>query len=317
MEIRSSSPLAHLKRAIVRWKNHSKFGKLLWLETLRWRGAWNRWRYDDRTAIVKLYRDYSGFAPNIDAPVRFSEKLQWLKLNNRDPLQTILADKHAVRAYLQDHGYGDIMCKQLACVSNAKDIDFDTLPDSFVMKAAHSSGWNLICPNKADLDQQHARRLAASWLSQGIFWSGREWPYRDMPHRVVIEEYLEDSSGGLRDYKFYCFNGEPKFVQANSGRQSNDHAQNFYDLNWAVLPFGKDLAPRHDIDIRRPVALDPMIDIARDLATGHAYVRVDLYDLDGKIIFGELTFYPASGLPDFIPDDQDFICGDMLTLPQP
>lgn len=315
MEIRSSSPLAGLKRAIVRWKNRSKFGHLLWLESLRLRGGWNRYRYDDRAAIIKLYRDYSGFVPNIDAPVRFSEKLQWLKLNNREPLQTVLADKHAVREYITDRGYGHILCKQLYCISDARDIDFDMLPDRFVIKAAHSSGWNLICSNKADLDQKHTRRLIASWLKQGIFWSGREWPYRDMPRRVVIEEYLEDSSGRLRDYKFYCFNGEPQFVQANSGRQSGDHAQNFYDLDWRLLPFGKDLKPRHDIEISRPVALGSMIDVARELAREHVYVRVDLYDLEGQVIFGELTFYPASGLPDFIPDNQDFICGSMLALP--
>ncbi|MBB3034383.1 ATP-grasp fold amidoligase family protein [Alteriqipengyuania lutimaris] len=297
-----------------RWKGASPAGHLLWLEWLRARGAVNLRRFSDREAIIKLYRDYSGREPDLENPVRFSEKLQWLKLNNRDPLQTVLADKHAVRGYLADRGYGDLLCRQIACVENAREIDFDALPDRFVAKAAHASGWNLICTDKSRLNRGHARRLFAAWLRQGIFWNGREWPYRDMPRRVVIEEFLSDSSGGLRDYKFYCFHGEPRFIQANAGRGSSDHAQNFYDLDWNILPFGKDLAPRPDIAISPPASLQRMGEIARELAAGHPYVRVDLYDLDGKVVFGELTFYPASGLPDFIPDGQDFICGDMLSL---
>ena len=314
MEIRGTSPLAGLKRALVTWKNNSAFGKLLWLESLRLRAAWNLMRHDDRAAIIKLYRDYSGRDPDLENPVRFSEKLQWLKLHNRDPLQTVLADKHAVRAWLTERGHGDLLCRQLACVDDARALDFDALPDRFVVKAAHASGWNLICDDKAVLDRRQARRLMAAWLRQGIYWNGREWPYRNMPRRLVIEEYLSDASGGLRDYKFYCFDGEPRFVQANSGRQSHEHAQNFYSLDWQILPFGKDLVPRPDIDIPRPPALQRMIAIARDLARGHPYIRVDLYDLDDRVVFGELTFYPASGLPDFIPDEQDFVCGDMLKL---
>lgn len=316
MEIRSSSLVANIKRGIVRWKNVSKFGNLLWLHWLRLRGVWNLWCYSDRDAIIKLYCDYSGREPNMQTPVRFSEKLQWLKLNNRDPLHTVLADKHAVRKHLIERGYGDLLCRQLASVDNARAFDFSALPNRFVIKAAHSSGWNLICTDKLRLDFAHTRRLMASWISQGIFWNGREFPYRDMPRRLVVEEYLEDSSGGLCDYKFHCFNGEPRFVQANSGRKSTDHAQNFYSLGWRILPFGKDLAPRPDILIERPLALDRMITIARELSAGQAYIRVDLYDINGRVVFGEFTFYPASGLPDFIPDEQDFVCGEMLTLPK-
>ncbi len=315
MEIRDTSLISRLKRALVTWKNSNAFGKLMWLETLRLRAAWNLARYSDRDAIIKLYRDYSGRVPDLENPVRFSEKLQWLKLNNRDPLQTVLADKHAVRAYLIERGFGDLLCRQLARIEDARAVDFEALPERFVIKAAHASGWNLIVADKARLDRKQARRLMAAWLRQGIFWNGREWPYRDMPHRLVIEEYLSDASGGLRDYKFYCFNGEPRFVQANSGRLSQEHAQNFYSLDWQILPFGKDLAPRPDIEIPRPPALQRMIDIARALSVGHPYIRVDLYDLDGRVVFGELTFYPASGLPDFIPDEQDFVCGEMLVLP--
>lgn len=316
MQFRIFFPIAWLKSVLLRWKNNSLLGHFLWLKSLRLRGVWSLWCYSDRDAIIKLYRDYCGRMPDLENPVRFSEKLQWLKLNHRTPLQTVLADKYAVRGYLERRGYAGILCQQIACVEDAAEVDFDALPECFVIKAAHASGWNLICSDKSKLDRKHARRLMGAWLKQSIYWNGREWPYQDIPHRLVIEEYLSDSSGGLRDYKLYCFNGEPRFVQANSGRLLAEHVQNFYSLDWTVLPFGKDIYPRPDIEIPRPSSLERMIRIARDLSQGHPFLRVDFYDIDGRIVFGELTFYPASGLPDFIPDDQDFICGKMLDLPK-
>jgi hypothetical protein len=269
----------------------------------------------DREAITDMYVIRSGRRPDIDSPLRFSEKLQWLKLYHRDPLQTRVADKYAVRQWLKERGYGHLLNDLLAVVDNVADVDFDALPSQFVIKAAHASGWNLICRDKSRLSRAPTLRLVAEWLRQGIFWNGREWPYRDMPRRVVIEAYLEDSSGSLRDYKFYCFGGQPQFIQANVGRGTSKHAQNFYSLDWSLLPFGKDIAPRPEVVIPPPLCLQQMIAIARDLASGFPYVRVDLYEVDRRVIFGEMTFFPASGMPDFIPDDADFICGDFLFLP--
>lgn len=315
MKRRSVTRRDALMHRIVRWKNANRTIHLIWFKTLRLRAAWNVWRYTDREAIAKLYREYSGRDPDLESPRRFSDKLQWLKLHHRDPLQTILADKHAVRAYLASRGFGSLLSRQLACVTDAQAIDFDALPNRFVIKAAHGSGWNLFCPDKSALDRRYARRLMASWLRQDIFWKGREWPYKSMPRRLVAEEYLEDASGSLTDYKFFCFNGEPRLVQADAGRHTSERVQNFYSLEWQLLPFGKDPPPRPDVQIPQPLSLGRMIAIARDLSLGHPFVRVDLYDLDGRVVFGELTFYPASGLPDFIPDEQDFACGEMLVLP--
>lgn len=310
------SGLLHRAREwLVAKKNEQTWVYLCWMNGLRLRAAINLRKFDDRQAIIHLYKRYAGREPDLDNPVRFSEKMQWLKLNYRPTVQTILADKHEVRTYLTDKGFGHLLNEQLACVSSVEDINFSVLPNQFVVKAAHASGWNLICQDKQSLDVKSTKARLASWLQQGIFWNGREWPYKNIPRRLVIEEYLEDSSGGLRDYKVFCFSGSAQFIQANSGRASAEHAQNFYSVGWELLPFGKDLTPRPDITIPRPGTLDEMVELAQKLSTGHPFVRVDFYDVDNRLIFGELTFYPASGLPDFKPDQFDFTCGDMLHLP--
>lgn len=304
-----------LKASLVRLKNNSLFASALWIEYLRLRGLVNLALYDDVSAIRKLYHDYSDRYPDLESPRRFSEKLQWIKLNERNPLMTVCADKFAVRQWLADRGYGELLNDLIGVYDRVEDIDLASLPRQFVLKAAHSSGWNIICREKSRLPWFQARLLLKAWLRQNIFWNGREWPYKGMPHRIVCEAYLEDTSGSLRDYKFYCFNGEPRFAQANSGRGAREHIQNFYDLGWKPLPFGKDIAPTTDRQVPAPENLQRLISIARDLAAPFSYVRVDFYEVEGRPIFGEMTFFPASGLPDFIPDEYDMVCGDMLSLP--
>lgn len=307
--------LSSIRNYLAALKNNNMVFNALWIEYLRVRGWWNMRKYNDEEAIRKLYFDYSGRQPDLINPKRFSEKLQWLKLNDRNPLQPICADKHAVRNWLIERGYDRLLNTQVDVYEKISDIDFNTLPSKFVLKAAHSSGWNIICNDKGDLSWFQVKLVLGGWLRQNIFWNGREWPYKMMPHRIVCETYLEDVSGKLRDYKFYCFNGEPRFVQANSGRGEKIHIQNFYDLEWKAMPFGKDLAPVKDAHVPAPKSLVQMIKIARDLSSEFIYVRVDFYEIDNKPIFGEMTFYPASGLPDFIPDKYDLVCGEMLSLP--
>jgi hypothetical protein len=153
------------------------------------------------------------------------------------------------------------------------------------------------------------------WLKNNIFWPGREWPYKNMIPRLMIEEFMTDQSGLLMDFKFFCFNGKPHFVQVNKGRDTSEHAQNFYDLNWVLLPFGKDLKPKPGVKISAPYNLKKMSSIAEDLASSFPFVRVDFYEVNQKIIFGEMTFYPKSGLPDFTPLEYDDKFGDLLQLP--
>jgi TupA-like ATPgrasp len=307
--------IKRVRDRLVIAKNNNPWLLLLWHEMLRSRGKKELARYSDLDAVKRLYFSRAGRYPDLENPTLFSEKLQWIKLNYRDPMMTRCADKYEVRSFIEGKGYADILNGLIGVYDSVEEIDFNALPEKFVLKATHGSGWNIICHDKYGMNWTPLRLVMRSWLKNNIFWNGREWPYRDMMHRIVCEKYLEDASGQLTDYKFYCFNGEPRFVQANVGRGTDSHAQNFYDLKWALQPFGKDLIPRTDVSIPKPDNLEKMIAIARDLASPFPYVRADFYDVQGKVFFGELTFFPASGMPDFVPEKYDAIVGEMLALP--
>ena len=269
----------------------------------------------DRKAIVRYYKKLTGGkAPDLDNPVLFSEKLQWYKINHRDPLMERVANKYTVRGYLEEVGYGHLLNDIYGIYTDVDDIDFDKLPDQFVIKGTHGSGFNIIVKDKSMLNRRQARLMMKSWLRQHIAWSGREWVYEKMPRHIIVEKYLEDETGELRDYKFYCFNGKPTFMQLEVGRATDHNTRNFYDMDWKLMPFGKSLPHNPDLNVPVPVMFDEMKKIAEDLCQPFQYVRVDLYQVGGKIYFGELTFYPAGGAPDFIPSHYDAEVGKMWTL---
>jgi hypothetical protein len=305
-----------LKNFLVSLKNSNPWLLFLWHEQLRYRGIINLKNVSDLDAIRNLYFNFSGKYPNIDNPKTFGEKQQWLKLNYHNPLMTRCADKYEVRAFLKEKGYESILSEVIGFYQSIENLDLDKLPSKFVLKASHGSGWNLICKDKTKISWQPWKLVMGSWLKSNIYWLGREWPYKDMRPGIICEEYMEDKSGQLMDYKFFCFNNEPKFIQANKGRGTNKHAQNFYDLDWHILPFGKELEPLPDVEILKPSCFQQMLNIAKDLSQYFPFVRVDLYEVDNKVIFGELTFYPKSGLPDFTPPKYDSIIGEMLELPK-
>lgn len=305
-----------IREFLVNTKNNNAFLYYFWSKNQQKKGLHNLAHFSDKEAIEKLYLNYSGKLPNLVQPTTFSEKMQWLKLNYHNPLMTICADKVEVRNYLEQKGYGNLLNNVHAVYDNVADFNAATLPGKFVLKASHGSGWNLICTDKRKINWWIWKKIMNVWLHNNIFWPGREWPYKNMKARIVVEEFLKDVSGSLMDFKFFCFNGQVKFIQANKGRDTNNHAQNFYDLDWNILPFGKDLEPRPDIAIDAPTKLVEMITIAKDLSSAFPFVRVDFYEVEGQIIFGEMTFYPKSGLPDFTPPEYDGILGGYLSLPQ-
>jgi hypothetical protein len=305
-----------LRKYLVKQKNTNPFLLYLWSYNQKRKGIKNLNKFSDEEAIVKLYEEYSGKKPNLLNPTTFSEKMQWMKLNYHDPLMTVCGDKYEVRNYVMNKGYGEILGKIITVYDNVSKISIDALPEKFVVKATHGSGWNLICTDKDKINWFWWKKIMNIWLTNNIFWPGREQPYKGMKPRLIVEEYMTDDSGQLMDYKFFCFNGIVKFVQANKGRDTQNHAQNFYALDWEILPFGKDLKPRPDIKIEPPTQLKKMVSIAEGLAGDFPFVRVDFYEVDGKIIFGEMTFYPKSGLPDFTPAEYDLKLGKLLNLPK-
>lgn len=270
--------------------------------------------FSDYSAVIRYYRKVSGKLPNLASPTTFSEKLQWLKLNAKNPIKAQCADKYNVREYVSSCGYANLLNELYGVWNSVNDINFEKLPEQFVLKGAHGSGFNLIVKNKQDVNWFAWKWIMRTWLWQDIYWSGREWVYKDLPKRIIAEKYLEDSYGELRDYKFFCFNGKPTFMQLEVGRNTKQNTRNFYDLEWNLLPFGKELPHNPDIQVEKPAKFDEMIKIATDLSSPFDFVRVDLYQVYDRVFFGELTFFPAGGAPDFVPSEYDSIVGKMLEL---
>lgn len=265
---------------------------------------------DDKEYVEKMYFEKTGRKLNLENPQRYTEKLQWLKLYNRNPLASQCADKVEVRKYIEQKGYADILNEVIAVYDDVKQIDVDKLPKWFVLKAAHGSSMNFICKDKDSVNLRRKKRIFNLWLKLNIYLDGREWVYKDLKPRIVAEKYLEDDSGALRDYKIFCFNGVPQFIQTDEDRYS-DHHQAYYSTDWKKEEFGTGCKT---CDVERPDNLDEMLKIAEDLSQEFNFVRVDLYNCNEKIYFGELTFFGGSGFYSFEPDEYDYKFGEMLKL---
>lgn len=271
----------------------------------------------DKTMIKLQYRIKLGRMPNIDKPRRFTEKLQWYKLYYRNPLMTTAADKYEVRNYVKSKGLGSILNQLYAVYSNVEDIEIDSLPAKFVMKTTNGSGTNLICTNKSDLSIDKLKKHFKQWLSRDIFASGREWSYKNIKPRIIVEELLESKDNkfhGINDYKFLCFNGKAKYIVLDVDRHI-EHKRNIYDIDWNLIDVTTD-HPNIKEKVEKPESLDEMINIANKLAEDFPFVRVDLYWVNQKVYFGELTFYPWTGYVQFSPDEFDYALGEMFRLPK-
>ena len=234
--------------------------------------------------------------PRLNHPITFNEKLQWLKLNYRDPLITKCANKSTVREYVCNQYSGDILIPQIAEFSTGTDFKLSEMPKQFVMKAAHASGWNYICNGKNPADECNIRSLIDCWLKEDFSSLGREWVYRDSRRVIVCEEFLDGGEGQVpRDYKIFCFHGIPRFVQVDYDR-FDGHARTLYDMNWAQIPCSLEYPLGLDESGKPPSSFVEMIEIAKRLAAPFPFVRVDLYEAHGRPWFGELTFFPGKAL---------------------
>lgn len=255
-----------------------------------------------------------GYEPDLKQPKTYNEKLQWLKLHWRDPLAEQCADKIEARKYVASLGYDGALIPMLGAYSSAREIDFSALPDSFVLKAAHCSGMVSLCADKARYDIRRARRDCARWLKINYYNYSAEWVYKHMPKRVLAERLLESEDGSLPcDYKIYCFHGEPKCVMVASGRMENSLCMDFFTPQWERMPF-KRHNPNSTVPPERPAQLEEMLAMARKLSAPFPHARVDLYSVQGKIYFGEITFFPATGMQPFEPFEYDLLFGSWLDL---
>ena len=272
----------------------------------------------DKLYLEWIYYLECGHRINWDNPQRYNEKLQWIKLFDHNPLYTELADKYAVKKIVSEKLGEEYVAKCLGVWDRAEDIDWDKLPDRFVLKTAHDGGNNgvFIVRDKAKANKSKIIRGVNKSLHRNTFVLGREWPYKDIPRRVFAEEYLEDANGELRDYKFFCFNGRVKCFKIDYNRQVY-HQANYYDPQCHLLPYGEAAyPPNYEADIHMPENIQVMIALAEKLAKDIPFVRIDFYNVDGKIYFGEITFYPAGGMSKWVGEvPVDEIWGEWLRLP--
>lgn len=273
--------------------------------------------FSDETYLKAMY--YLGFDKqlNLDTPETFNEKLQWLKLNDRNPLYTTMVDKYAAKEYVKNIIGSEYIIETLGKWDRFDQIDFAQLPNQFVLKCTHDSGGLAICRDKSRFDIQAAREKINNSLKRNFFYVGREWPYKNVKPQIIAERYMEDENGNLKDYKFFCFNGKVKFFKIDFEREKS-HRANYYDCKGNLLSFGEEICPPNPnkkIDI--PRNLNRMIELAEELSCDTDFLRVDFYSIaDDDIKFGELTFYPASGFGRFVPEEKDLEIGNMLKLSQ-
>lgn len=258
---------------------------------------------------VRLHRKL-----NLKHPRRFTDKLNWLKLYDRNPIYTKLVDKHEVKQYISEMFGEQMVIPSYGVWEHFEDIDFEALPNQFVLKCTHDSGTICICRDKASFDREAAKMKLENSLRHNFFWWTREWPYKNVKPRIIAEKLMTDSNcDALTDYKFFCFNGKPQMMYISKD-VSSDPRTDFFDMDWNHLPFRfKD--PNADIMPKKPELFEEMKMIATTLSQHIPHVRVDLYVINGKIYFGELTFFHNSGIFTITPDNWDYKIGDMLQLP--
>ena len=289
--------------------------------SLKWRLTNSFWFFIQRVLTAKMYlslryRLLFGRWINWENPRYFTEKLQWLKVFYYGEKESHLVDKVRVKDFVSKCVGKDYVLPTLGAWSKAEEIAFDSLPKEYVLKCNHDSGSVFFAKEDSPIDQKSAKLEFAKVLNTNYYWTGRETPYRFVEPKVFAEPLMKSSlEGGLRDYKFFCFNGEPKIFKIDFNRFIDHHA-NYYDINGDLLPFGEvDPSPLYEQKIEVPDNLSEMVEVARKISKNLPFARVDLYNLDGKIVFGEITLFPTSGFGRFTDDEWDLRLGSWIDLP--
>ena len=298
-----------LKKFLKHLKHPTDF--LLYLLNFGFYDFWS-----DETYLKFMYRIRMGKKLNLKNPQTFNEKLQWLKLYNRKPEYTKMVDKYAVRKYIADTIGEEYLIPLLGVWDDPDEIDFDKLPDQFVLKCNHNSGLGMcICKDKSELDINRVKKELKKGLEQDYYLTAREWPYKNVPRKIIAEKYMEDDSGQFIDYKFMCFNGNVPCVMVCIDRNINDTKFYFFDKSWNLMRLNKrGIEAPKNFSLPKPKLIDTMFDIANELSKNIPFSRIDLYECNGKIYFGEITFFPQGGFDSNLLKDTDKYFGKLINL---
>lgn len=275
-------------------------------------------KFSDRYAIEQQWKNVMGYPLDLENPKTFNEKLQWLKLYDHNPLYTTLVDKYKVKEWVAQKIGPQYVIPTLGVYKSINEIDFDKLPDRFVLKCNHDSGSFCICKDKRTFDKQSALKKLDSALKKNFFYHSREWAYKNVKPLIIAEPYLEDEvSHDLPDFKFFSFNGLVKFmfVVCDRNKTEKETTFDYYDIDFNHINVKKNTNPNSETPIEKPQCYDEMIRLASILSEGFPHVRVDFYQVNGKVYFGEMTFYNHAGMAIFEPMDFDYLLGRYLVLP--
>lgn len=281
---------------------------------LAMRGMFN-W-LGDKPYLKMHFRAQMGKWPNLKKPRTFNEKLQWLKLYDRKPIYTTLVDKLAVKQFVAELIGDKYIIPTLGVWDSFDDIDFSKLPNQFVLKCTHDSGGLVVCSDKNKFDMVAAKEKIKASLGRNYYFVHREWPYKNVKPRIIAEQYMEDKNGEFNDYKFFCFDGKIDCVMVVTDRAKKDPHYYYMSRDWTILPYGRlTRSLPKDFTLPKPDHLEEMFTLAEQLSKGFPFVRMDFYNVDGRIYFGEYTLYSQSGFEDGFDDASDLHLGSLLKLP--
>lgn len=270
----------------------------------------------DKLYLRLLFKLRVGYSLNLRTPRSYNEKLQWLKLYNRRPEYIQMVDKVEAKKYAANIIGEKHIIPTLAVYDKVEEIDFDSLPNQFVLKCTHDSGGIVICREKSMLDRNAAIRKLRKGLKKNYYYWNREWPYKNVRPRVIVEQYMTDDGKELKDYKFFCFDGEPKvmFIASDRFDEEEETKFDFFDMDFCHLPFTNG-HPNSTQKVEKPRGFEEMKELVKKLSKGIPHVRVDLYDVNGHVYFGEMTFFHWSGMMPFEPKEWDYKFGNLIHLP--
>lgn len=271
----------------------------------------------DKEFIEHKYEYVFNEKVNYESPKRFNEKLQWLKIYDRKEKYSLMVDKYQAKKYVADLIGEEHIIPTIGVWNNVEEIDFNALPNKFVLKCNHNSGLGMyICKDKNKADFFRIKHGLNKGLKENYYLKSREWPYKNVVRKIIAEQYLEDDSGNLTDYKVHCFNGVPRVILVCKDRfTKNGFTEDFYTTDWQHIPLKRPKINNSKEPIKCPEELTKILELSKKLSENIPFVRVDFYIVNHKVYFSELTFFPASGFERFEPDEWDYILGDYLELP--